>query len=359
MLSELVNGLAVNRRRALSTLAGATAALAAVPASAQDERQPTVNPGGLDYNDPYDNLYAFGKIWSAYEEPVIGAFHGLMYGRVGDKRMVPIFGYTGTGVLLSKIAENGDLQIKSRETGYFTDLETGEILEQWENPWTGEVCDVYHFYNDVLIGRIGPEIPSFFMGANNDSPTLMNEGTVFPNEEGKYPFLLPFQQYGDELMLAWDYTHEYTNPVSPEGWPKSSTGPRISPSEHFTFQVNKDELEDRSLPTVRMTAGFSRVSQWWPFMNMGGTEFADGIMFGRMFSHKGLKGFGEVPRKMLDYIEKNAPEYLEMPDGDWTPRNDRVDTWKVYAKDIPPENPDYTGFKPDGFTPPTGKGSRV
>ena len=43
--------------------------------------------------------------------------------------------------------------------------------------------------------------------------------------------------YADDLMLTWDYTHEYTNPVTPEGWPRSSTGPRISPSEHFTMQV--------------------------------------------------------------------------------------------------------------------------
>ena len=64
------------------------------------ERMQRRGSGGLDLNDPYDNLYAFGKIWSGYEEPVIGAFHGLMYGRVGDTRMLPLFGYVGTGVLL-------------------------------------------------------------------------------------------------------------------------------------------------------------------------------------------------------------------------------------------------------------------
>ena len=38
-----------------------------------------------------------------------------------------------------------------------------------------------------------------------------------------------------------------------------------------------------------------------------------GILFGRMFSHKGLKGFGDLHPKILAYVEKHAPEYLEVP----------------------------------------------
>ncbi len=357
MHSNFINNLLVDKRDALKLLTGAALASASSSSPAFGMGG-TAATGGLNYDDPYDNLYAFGKIWAGYEEPVIGCFHGLMFGRINDKRMVPLFGYTGTGVLLCQIADNGELQVKSRETGYFTDLRTGDILEQWENPWTGEIVDVYHFYNDVSAGRIGIEIPKFFMGANNESPTLMNEGTVFPDENGEYPFILPFQQFGDELMLAWDYTHEYANPVSPQGWPQSSTGPQISPSEHFTMQVAKQQVEDRSAPTARMTAGFSRISQWWPFMKMGGTGLENGVMFGRMFSHKGLKGYGDIPRKVLDYFEKNAPEYLTLPDG-WEPKTHRIDTWTAYSKDIPPENPYYTDYKPDGFAPPTGSGARV
>jgi hypothetical protein len=181
----------------------------------------------------------------------------------------------------------------------------------------------------------------------------MNEGTAFPDADGRYPFILPFQTYGDDMMLSWDYTHEYTNPVTPEGWPKSSTGKRITPSEHFTFNFSKRELEDRSLPGVRFTAGFTRLSECWPFMQMGGTPYADATLFGRMFSHKGL-GLDDVPPKVLAYIEKHAPEFLTVPEG-WTPDNSRVDTWKAYAQDIPPENPGYA-WKASGFKVPSGKG---
>jgi hypothetical protein len=176
------------------------------------------------------------------------------------------------------------------------------------------------------------------MGSASDEPTLMNEGTERA-ADGKVPFILPFQTFGSDLMLAWDYAHEYTNPVTPEGWPKASTGRRINPSEHFTFTMSLDQMQDRSEPAVRYNAGFSRISQWWPWMRMGGHQFADGVLFGRMFSHKGLPDHGDVPPNVLAYIEKHAPDYLEPPE-DWpleTPRG----TWEAYADEVPPENPEY------------------
>lgn len=356
MNSEFIRNLVCDRRTALRAglVWGGSLALGSTAIA-----QAGMHKGGnnsLDYSNPRDNLYAFGKIWSGYDEPVTGAFHGLMYVRVPGKRMVPVFGYAGTGALFARIDENGDLWVKSRETGYFTDLKTGDVLEYWDNPFTGKRVEVYHFYNDVLIGKIGTEMPVFLMGSDSDAPTLMNEGTAFPDKDGRYPFILPFQQYGNDMMLSWDYTHDYTNPVTPQGWPRSSTGARIFPSEHFTFQVNRQELEDRSVPSCRMTAGFSRVSECWPFMQMGGTEFAGATLFGRMHSHKGLKNHADVPPKILAYIEKHAPEYLTVPEG-WVSTNKRVDTWKAYAQDIAPENPEYSWQRSD-FRLPSGKGSK-
>ena len=172
------------------------------------------------------------------------------------------------------------------------------------------------------------------MGAAKDDATLMNEGTHV-DQSGVVPFILPFETYGDDLMLAWDYAHEYTNPVTKDKWPKACTGDRISPSEHFNFYISLEQMLDRSEPTCRYTAGFSRVSQWWPWMRMGEHEYKDEVLFGRMFSHKGLKGYGDIPPKVLAYIEKNCPEYLEVPDH-W-PEVLPKGTWEAFAEEVPPE----------------------
>ncbi len=289
----------------------------------------------LDFDNPYDNLYAFGKIWAGYEEPQIGGFHGLMYGRIGDARLIPLFGYTGTGVMQSKIDDDSNMWMRGKETGYFTDLASGDILETWDNPWTGETVEVFNFYNASMGGKLTAEMPRFAMGASKDDATLMNEGTHV-DQSGTVPFLLPFENFGDDLLLAWDYAHEYTNPVSAEKWPKACTGERISPSEHFTFNMSLDQMMDRSEASIRYHAGFSRVSQWWPWMRMGKHAYKDEVLFGRMFSHKGLQDFGDVPPKVLAYIEKNAPEFLEVPD--YWPEVLPKGTWEAFAEEVPPES---------------------
>lgn len=319
MNSELVNGLFAGRAPATEALAAATAGRV------------------LDFDDPRDNLYAFGKIWGGYDEPVLSGYHGLMYARIGAQRLIPLFGYTGTGCMQSKIDDEGNVWIRGKETGFFTDLATGDILETWKNPWTGKTVEVFNFYNPAMGGRLTAEMPRFAMGAARDQPTLMNDGTQRA-VAGTVPFLLPFETYGDDLLLAWDYAHEYTNPVTPERWPEASTGPRISPSEHFTFCMSLTEMRDRSVPSSRFMAGFSRLGQWWPWMRMGGHELAEtGVVFGRMFSHKGLKGAGDIPPKVLSYIEKHAPEYLTVPDH-W-PNANPHGTWEAFAREVPPEVP--------------------
>jgi hypothetical protein len=360
MTSEFVADLMSNRREAM----GAIAAVMLAGSQAQAaESAPRTTKGGLDYSDPKDNLYAFGKINSGYGEPLIGAYHGIQYARIGNQRLIPLFGYCGTGAAMAEFDPvAGTLKRKSRETAFFTDLRTGEPLERWTNPFTEETVDVYHFYNPSLASQIGTTMAPIVLGTKNDSPTLFNQGTVFPDDNGKVPFRMPFVQVGeDDILMSWDYTHDYTNPVDPAGWPKASVGPRVSPSEHFTYYVSKRELEDRSLPTVRARAGFSRQSNWWPWMRMGGSKYQDGIMISRMFSHKGLKGVEEVSRPILRYLEKHAPQYLEAP-ADFTPRNDRIDVQKAYVQDMPPEVASYTWTqkrKSEADKPPTGAGARV
>ncbi|GMG86277.1 DUF1838 domain-containing protein [Biformimicrobium ophioploci] len=295
---------------------------------------PVASPA-LDFSTPADNLYAFGKLWATYaDEPVFSAFHGLMYGLVGNTRAKPLFGYCGFGQFQARLLDNGNVRLRGKETGYFYDPASGDILRDWLNPYTGERVEVYNFLNDRIRGELGPVMPRFQMGDGEDAPTLMNEGTAIVNEDGSVPFILPWQTFGDNLMLEWDYTHRYRNPVTPELWPKASTGPYINPSEHFTFSSPLKEISDRDTPSASFSCGFSRLSPWWPWMKMGQSGI-DGVLFGRMNSHKSNQGLVDVPRKVLDYTERYHPEYLE-PCTDWDD-GFPIGTWEAYARDVAPE----------------------
>ena len=222
----------------------------------------------LDFTDPRDNLYAFAKLWSTLaDEPVLSSFHGTMFAHIADRKSVPLFGYAGTGLFQSRILESGHVRLRGKETGVFTDLANGEVLETWTNPFTGETVEVFNFLNDRVRGLLTTEMPRFKLGDEDDA-TLMNEGTSGASADS-VAFVLPWEIYGDRVHLAWDYCHGYANPVTSESWPRASTGNFINPSEHFYFTTSLRELEDRACASARYVAGFTRLSPWWPWMLMG------------------------------------------------------------------------------------------
>jgi len=288
----------------------------------------------LDFTNTHDNLYAFAKMWSTLdEEPVLSSFHGLMFANVSGRKSMPLFGYTGTGLFQSKILENGNVRLRGKETGFFTDLVSGDILETWDNPFTGETVEVFNFLNDRVRGELTTEMPRFDFGETGDESTLMNEGSQVTDGDS-VPFVLPWEVYGDRVHLAWDYCHGYRNPVTKDKWPKASTHDFINPSEHFYFTTSFNELSDRSIPSSRYSAGFSRMSPWWPWMLMGESRI-DGVLFGRMISVKADGKPEDVPKKLYDYVAKNHDDYLDAPT-DWDD-GQPIGTWESYAAKTEPE----------------------
>ena len=306
---------------------------------------PTV---AIDFSDPADNVYAFAKMWAAVgDEPAYGCFHGTMFASVGDSKLQPLFGYAGTGVMQARILDNGHARLRGKETGYFTDLATGVPMTHWDNPFTGETVEVFDFCNDRVRGELGLEMPRFAFGEDGDEPTDMHTGTgadtgsaagddADRGAAGDSPvlFLLPWQTYGDQVLLEWDYTHRYTNPVRPTLWPSASTGEYINPSEHFCFVTSLRELEDRSCDSANFTAGFSRLGPWWPWMRMGGSG-VQGVLFGRMFSRKVVRGLEDIPAPILEHTQRHHPDFLEAPT-DWDD-GAPISTWEAFAREVPPE----------------------
>ncbi|WP_029013865.1 DUF1838 family protein [Niveispirillum irakense] len=322
----------LTRRSLFGGMAGMGAMAAAPALTPAKAAKGDIRP--LDVMDPRENLYAFGKMWGTLgPKSVLSGYQGVQYAIVGDKRAVPLFGYCGFGNNRNIVQSDGSLKVLGKECGYFTDLATGEILDYWDNPWTGERVEVFPFLNDRWRGTLTLEQKVFKIG---DSETINNDNGT-KGQKGK-PFLLPWQPIGDQYLLSWDYAHEYTNPVTPEGWPKASTGRRVNPSEHFTIFTPRGEIDDRSLPSARFTAGFMRQAPWWPWMLMGKSG-VHGVLMGRMHSYKITGTVEDIPKAVLKRVERDRPDLLEEPtDG---PDEGVRGTLEAYAEDVPPEVPGY------------------
>ncbi|SVC05840.1 uncharacterized protein METZ01_LOCUS258694, partial [marine metagenome] len=129
----------------------------------------------LDFRIPEDNLYAFGKLWGSYDvKPTYGGYQGVQFARIGTKRLIPLFGYVGFGNMQSRLNSDGTVNIRGTEAGYFTDLKSGHIIDNWYNPWTKKTVEVFPFINKKMRGHLTANMPKFFMGNTSlDEPTLM------------------------------------------------------------------------------------------------------------------------------------------------------------------------------------------
>jgi len=302
----------------------------------------------LDFGNPRDNLYAFAKLWGTLgEEMVWGGHEGAFFAVIPGRRIVPLVGYVGCGSLQFRWREDGGLDYRGKDATFYTDLATGELIDTWQNPWTGETCRVAPYIHEKVRTTMNPEWPDAVLSANHYGFQTNVGFATQPDKAkrrdgGRRPFVLPWRQLGDYTMVAWDWAMEIDNPVTPEGWPTASTGPIIGPSEHFVFYTPTAELEDRDRPWATMLAGFFRQTPWLPWMRMGAWAKETGIeaaLFARSHSHKITGTLDDVPRVVRAKLEKDYPHMLEAPtDWEMTPVNS---TWSYYAKITPPENPDY------------------
>jgi len=334
MLLDTMMG-ATSRRALLGGGLGLMAAGPALAAGARAGRGP-IRP--LDVEDPRENLYGFAKMWGTIgPKPVISGYQGIQYGVVGKKRAVPLFGYYGFGNIRNTIRPDGSVKVLGKECAYFVDLASGKVMDFWDNPWTGERVEVYNFFNDAFRGSLGLTRKVYEV---NGSKTVNNDtGPKDPSKAAAAePFRLPWQVVGDQYLLGWDYAHEYVNPVSPEGWPKASSGRVINPSEHFVLYTPRAEIDDRSVESARYMGGFMRQAPWWPWMKMGQSG-VDGVLIGRMHSYKITGTHDDIPRAVLDRVVKDRPDLLDAPtDG---PDLGVVDTFGKYAREVAPETPGY------------------
>ena len=286
-------------RSRLAGLAATTAMLSAAPAAAQM----------LDPNVPEEALEISKRLQCGVsaDEPAVYHWSGNIYGRVPGEADKLLF--KGEGMNIRRCVdvsdpERGDgWRLISREIMLMLDPETGEVVDRWENPYTGETVDVMQIHNDPVNGR--PNFPRTASGEPFRMSTL--------RESGPFVFV-PF-----EVPLF------YPNPLA--GDYQQFVGNMYHAMEIFDFAALKDELYDASTPTAYPMISWVRISPWAPWMEMGGRP---GQMVFNAMGRKLPGGFEELPAVLKDEIRANYPIYEQAPPKDDTRRNET--TWTKFRK---------------------------
>jgi hypothetical protein len=241
----------------------------------------------LDLDDPETNFMAMMKIrGDLAEKDFYFAFPGEAWAMPHQEKPVKCFRTFGLGAgRLEKVPEG--YRIYSREVLYYLDATTGEIIEEWSNPWLdGKKVEVFHINNDPVNG-------------------------VFA--QGGIPMLAPpypYVSYGDDIAFQWNFFIFHPAAMSRAEYPLFSSGDQDQHAELWGIMGKKSEVLNPDITSASSVMSWSRVCDWLPWMEMGANPSK---MVFHSHSVKLMNGPTDLPREILDYTEKNFPKYLSAP----------------------------------------------
>jgi hypothetical protein len=246
---------------------------------------------GLDLSDREDFLTGAVKLRGSVDDRLcIGWVIGTRYAVV-DHEAIPMMGLlAGTFSRYRKIRPDA-YRAQSIEVAYFTDLETGPLLEEWKNPVTGKTVKVPQV-------RMGPS--SFIITA--DGLTIERAAGEAVGMDLRHQFKRPVVR-GNDVWL--------TEEIHVNGTPPGADAEPFAYNEMTTYHGLASDLDDPALATVPTTVSFHGLVTWRPWMG-----------FGDMPGHTTAHGAGaraekidDLPDQYVELTSRYHPDVLENPLG--------------------------------------------
>ncbi len=268
----------------------------------------TLGAQHLDLNNPTDAVKAMRKLQCNLEDgkPAIFWWAGSTFSRVPGEKDRRIFDYEAMNIracVTVKDPEKGyGYRMVSKEVLIYTDPASGEILRQWENPWTGKTVEVAHIANDPVNSR----------------------GPLFANgPRGPYQFGATIK--GDLGIFRFEVPLFYDNPLAGEY--QKYVGGTYQAIEMFNFFFNVEDLLSTGTDGAESAhVAWSRVAKWLPWMEMG--DRAGQVIYNG--AGRRVANWDDLPQWLQDEIATNYPSFDSPPPLDDTRPNET--SWSYFKK---------------------------
>jgi hypothetical protein len=239
-----------------------------------------------DLIDPEQLLTAFMRLGASLDDRlVIWWMDGVRYGVV-DAESQALFGMK-VGMFHRFFRQpNGEFKLAMFELTYYTDLETGNLLEEFKNPYTGETNRVSHV-------RLGPEFR-----------TQTSRGLADPQN----PMVLDYRSSLGPAMVNGGEVWIPTSVQARIKFPKRSA-PEILLNIYTTVQGRLADAVDPDLLSAPASLAFQNILKWEPFMRMGDHP---GHMMSRAAGRK-LYSIDELPADYRICAEKMHHKLIADP----------------------------------------------
>lgn len=258
-----------------------------------------------DLSTPEAQLRALRRIQCSATDgqPVTYYWNGFMFSRVPGEPDRLLFRVEGMNVRQCGPAPNStnpaEFRLVSREILLYEDPVTGQVLQKWQNPWTGKSVGVLHIANDPVNGNY-----------------------MVTGRDGR-PLKLPFNVLGDQWWLTQPIPLFYTNPLG--GDYQAYVGGMYHVAELFNFFGDTADLAGRK-PSAKVAIGWQRLSPWLPWMEMGDKP---GMLYFHTAGRK-LERWDDLPATMKGEIARTWPEYKAPPPLDDARPNET--SWTYFRK---------------------------
>ena len=306
------------RRMALGAGALSVAATALGGSAKAVAREP------VRFDDPIWNREAAARLQADTNgEQIYGRCSGTVVGVKPHEAARALLGFEVFSTIRVLRQPDGSYWRMTKELILYTDPKTGEILDEWDNPYTGERVRVVEVANDPY---------NWIIASTIQPPPI--PGTLIPPkavDTGK-PYLLKWTDWSpDTVVLTEDFHGYFPNKLDPAHWPRESSGPMVQSSELFRYFIRKDIIEDPSRTHVPHNGSWVRITPWLPWMLMGPTP--GHMMYDGVF--RPSKTLDNYPPAVLARVRSKYPQYLTAPKTWYGPDYSSLEHYALEQKPAP------------------------
>ena len=215
-------------------------------------------------------------------------YRGTFYGQVSGQRTVPLLGIEGISINRCTPAGTGAYDYSLREAGWFLDLGTGQVVDDWLNPLTGRRVAPRHYYSPQRLRFSAASVEPVL-----DKPPPGLEWTGYLGAPQRF------------AGSVWSSEELLVRTVN------ATTGVARVQTSLLTLQAAEADLarargraSHRFVPT---TMAYQTLASWVPWMDM---RDVPGVISWRLYGKK-VATVDELPAGLVTRTREQHPQWFE------------------------------------------------